>query len=300
MAGRAHGYVISHLSAPWLDAAKILLSFWKHPWRSDFRNLTMGIPWDEGTNAVTEAEIMSRCDETSPMALACRGATMGVDVGATFDVAVGTRDPSGAPRTICFGRYAVTTCVIDAAPEEHATRAWAARYNRISTSPAVHSHIVVWRASYGSTSRPGVAAQVSWNQETGVVVAPRTEILSRSADELLERRVLPRYEPTEAWLAYIAHHVASKKVPIWVRGLETERVLDRYEWHEVGPDHLFHAATYEMIARQAPHGMVTPVVGLITTRRGKALDGSPRAGVRPFDTPQGGPPSLVGFRRGTR
>ena len=118
---------------------------------------------------------------------------------------------------------------------------------------------------------------------------------------MLERRILPRYEPTEAWLAYIAHHIASKKVPIWVHGLETERVLDHYEWHEVGPDHLFHAATYEMIARQAPHGMVTPLVGLITTRRGKALEGRTRAGARPFETPtQGGPASLVGFRRGTR
>ena len=219
------------------------------------------------------------------MGLTGTGATMGVDVGAKFDVVVGTRDPSGAPRTIWFGRvdsyedldvlmrrYAVATCIIDAAPEEHATRAWAARYNRLSPSPAVSSHIVVWRAAYGSSARPGVTAQVSWNEETGVVTAPRTEILSRSADELLERRVLPRYEPTEAWLAYVAHHVASKKVPIWVPGLETERVLDHYEWHEVGPDHLFHAATYEMIARQAPHSMVAPPMRLLTTRRGKALE----------------------------
>jgi hypothetical protein len=292
MRGRPHGYAISQLSAPWLDAAKILLSFRKHPWRSDFWNLTMGVPWDEGTNAFTEASIKARCDETTPMAVTGQGTTMGVDVGAKFDVVVGTRDPSGAPRTIWFGRvdsyedlgvlmrrYGVATCVIDAAPEEHATRAWAARYNRLSSSPAVSSHIVVWRAAYGSSARPGVAAQVSWNEETGVVTAPRTEILSRSADELLERRILPRYEPTEAWLAYIAHHVASKKVPIWVHGLETERVLDHYEWHEVGPDHLFHAATYEMIARQAPHAMIAPPIGLITTRRGKALEEG--AGVEP-------------------
>ncbi|HEY5472663.1 MAG TPA: hypothetical protein VIK32_05670, partial [Candidatus Limnocylindrales bacterium] len=61
--------------------------------------------------------------------------------------------------------------------------------------------------------------------------------------------------------------------------LETERVLDHYEWHEVGPDHLFHAATYEMIARQAPHAMIAPPIGLITTRRGKALEEG--AGVEP-------------------
>ena len=184
-------------------------------------------------------------------------------------------------------RYAVATCVIDAAPEEHATRAWAAKYNRLSRSPAVSSHIVVWRASYGSSARPGVTAQVSWNEETGVVVAPRTEILSRSADELLERRILPRYEPTEAWLAYVAHHVASKKVPIWVKGLETERVLDHYEWHEVGPDHLFHAATYEMIARQAPQRMVGPPLMLITTRRGKAREERAEALPRVWSTRRG-------------
>jgi len=128
---------------------------------------------------------------------------------------------------------------------------------------------------------------VSWNEETGVVVAPRTEILSRSAEELLERRILPRYEPSEGWLAYLAHHVASKKVPIWVRGLETERVLDHYEWHEVGPDHLFHAATYEMIARQAPQRMVAPPLRLITTRRGKALEGRSGAGPRAWPTRRG-------------
>jgi hypothetical protein len=285
MPGRAHGYVISQLSAPWLDAERILLSYKQHPWRSDFWNLTMGIPWEEGTNAFTEAAIKSRCDETAPMALSGSGCTMGVDVGAKFDVVVGLRDPSGAPRTIWFGRvdgyedldvlmrrYGVAACVIDAAPEEHATRAWAAGYNRLSASPAVPSHIVVWRAAYGSSARPGVTAQVSWNDESGVVTAPRTEILSCSAEELLERRILPRYEPSEAWLAYLAHHVASKKVPIWVSGLETERVLDRYEWHEVGPDHLFHAATYEMLARQAPQGIVAPPLRLITTRRGKALE----------------------------
>jgi hypothetical protein len=288
MAGRAHGYAISQLAAPWLEATRILLSFKRHPWRSDFWNLAMGIPWDEGTNAFTRAAIMSRCDETSPMAVTGQGCTMGVDVGAKFDVVVGTTDPSGTPRTIWFGRvdsyddldvlmrrYGVATCVIDAAPEEHATRAWAARYNRPSASPKVSSHIIVWRASYGSSSRPGVTAQVSWNDETGIVVAPRTEILSSSANELLERRILPRYEPNEGWLAYVAHHVASKKVPIWVAGLETERVLDHYEWHQVGPDHLFHAATYEMMARQASRSVGGPPLVFYSFRRRRPEDRAP-------------------------
>ena len=311
MAGRAHGYAISQLAAPWLDAARILRSFKQHPWRSDFWNLTMGIPWEEGTNAFTEAAIKSRADETKPMALTGQGCTMGVDVGAKFDVVVGTSDPSGAPRTIWFGRvdgyedldvlmrrYAVSSCVIDAAPEEHATRAWAARYNRLSTTPKVSSRIVVWRASYGSSARPGVAPQVSWNEETGVVAAPRTEILSSSANELLEQRILPRYEPTEGWLAYVAHHVASKKVPIWVPGLEAERVLDHYEWHRVGPDHLFHAATYEMMARQAPRNLPGPPLTFLSFRRRRPEDGPLEARARPRDSErEPASPFLIKARR---
>ena len=76
-------------------------------------------------------------------------------------------------------------------------------------------------------------------------------------------------------------------MPIWVKGLETERVLDHYEWHEVGPDHLVHAATYEMIARQAPQRMVGLPLTLITTRRGKALEETLPALPRAWSTRRG-------------
>jgi hypothetical protein len=66
--------------------------------------------------------------------------------------------------------------------------------------------------------------------------------------------------PTGRWVpnGFVVSNCASHKVPIWVKGLETQRILDHYEWHEVGPDHLFHAATYEMLARMSRGKLARP------------------------------------------
>ena len=149
----------------------ILLSFRKHPWRSDFWNLTMGIPWDEGTNAFTEAAIRSRCDGTSPMALTGQGCTMGVDVGAEFDVVVGTTDPSGASHHLVRPRRWLRGPRRPHAPLRggelrHRRRIGGARDAGLGgalqptlDTPKVSSHIVVWRASYieRATRRHGTA-----------------------------------------------------------------------------------------------------------------------------------------------
>jgi hypothetical protein len=77
--------------------------------------------------------------------------------------------------------------------------------------------------------------------------------------------------------ALIAHLVASQKIPIWVKGLETQRVLDHYEWHEVGPDHQFHCAAYARLARLVRPPIGPPLVGLISFQRGT---GHGRGGVK--------------------
>jgi hypothetical protein len=63
--------------------------------------------------------------------------------------------------------------------------------------------------------------------------------------------------------------VNSKRIAKFVPGLESQQVVERYEWHEVGPDHLFHAGTYEMLARMAPRNALPPSIGLVTLSRGK-------------------------------
>ena len=89
------------------------------------------------------------------------------------------------------------------------------------------------------------------------------------ASEADKRRILPRFDGSNAWEAYITHHVNSKRVARFVPGLETEQIVDRFEWHEVGADHQFHAATYEMLAREAPREMAPPIRGMITLTRGQ-------------------------------
>jgi len=54
----------------------------------------------------------------------------------------------------------------------------------------------------------------------------------------------------------------------WVKGLETQWMLDHDEWHEVGPDHQFHCAAYARLARFARRTIAPPLVRLISLQRG--------------------------------
>ncbi len=232
-----HGYSVGQMSAPWVSAQRVLERRWKSTWESDFWNLVMGLAWDEGVNAFTEQSIKDRQDELQPMAESDRGPCyMGVDVGSKLDIVVGKRDEGGRPRTIKIARedwestltvldsymqrYNVVVCVIDSAPEEHAVRTWADRYNSYPRKTGDPSRIRVWRQWYGITAKPGTTPEFVWDEKEGLVGAPRTEVLDRSHDELLLDRVLPRFDGSEAWVAYIAHHVNSKRVAEYVKGLE--------------------------------------------------------------------------------
>jgi hypothetical protein len=270
-ASRAHGYQVSQMAAPWVTAERVLQRRSRATWESDFWNLVMGIPWEEGTNAMTRDALLGRQDTTRAMQQTAVGGFMGVDVGAKLDVIVDVME-EGRPRTVHMGRYDsfdemdglmarfdVRTCVVDAAPDSHLTRQFADRYNDYESG-----RIRVWRVTYGGGPK---GPQVVWNEKTGDVTAPRTEILSKSADELLAERVLPRYDGSEAYEAFLVHHWNSKKVPQFVEGLESQGVLAGYKWVEVGPDHLFHAATYAMLARMAPRDQAPPMIGLVSLRR---------------------------------
>ena len=113
---------------------------------------------------------------------------------------------------------------------------------------------------------------------------PRTEILTRSSVELLTTRILPKYDRSDSYDAFITHHVNSKKVPIFQsiesveatddESVERERLVSHYEWKETGPDHFFHSATYEMMARMGYNASVSlPDIGLVSINRYNAMRG---------------------------
>lgn len=265
---RAHGYALSQMAAPWISATRILERYAKAGYEGDFWNLVMGRAWVSSTSEFTRDAILQRSDPMWPMATSGSSCTMGVDVGSLNDVIIGVRDAAGTPRTVHMARvdgyepldrlmadFGVVMCVIDALPNEQPTRQWAAKY------PGR-----VFRATYSRQVQ-----EPKWDNELGKVTLPRDTILSMAADELLTTRLLPRFDSSPAWEAFIRHHENSHKVPQFAEGARDEgedREVARYTWVANGADHLFHAAAYEMVARMAiPERIVIPHHAIAGLRR---------------------------------
>jgi hypothetical protein len=289
----AHGYKLSQMSAPWVPAWRILQRKAGATYEGDFWNLVMGEPWESGANVMSREAILDRASDRA-MELVGEGCFMGVDIGKSIDVVIGRWD-EGRPRTIrimsvtrweeldqLMRQYSVMVCVVDALPEERDAKAFQERWN----SPGM---IRVWRAVYREPSIASASREINWRAKeelnlpnlTPVVSIPRDEILSTSSNELLALRVLPKFDGSAEYESYIKHHESSKKVPVWVEGLEKERIKERDEWVATGADHFFHAATYEMVARLAPRPIAPPVAhGLRTFSSGRKT-GSRVLGVPP-------------------
>lgn len=287
----AHGYSISQMGA--LGAPlHVLEQHKKATYPLAFWNLIMARPWIEGTNAITREGILARQDENVVGEVWPRatdngrgmGCTMGIDVGKYLDVVIGVTE-NGIPRTIEMKRlgpddskwyeldklmmdYGVVCAVIDGQPDDHAShqfvRRWPGR---------------VWRCRYSE----GVVKDVKFDEATRWVVAPRTETLSRSSEELLSQRILPKYDNGEAYQAYITHHTNVRKVPVFQASeaqdisvgeeqVDNTRMITKYKWVETGPDHFFHAAAYEMLARMGYVASIgLPSTGFVSINRAKLL-----------------------------
>jgi hypothetical protein len=292
----AHGYQLSQMSAPWVPAWRILQKKNDATYEGDFYNLVLGQPWESGANVMSRAAIELRMSD-EPMTMADEGCFMGVDIGRSIDVVIGKWHES-KPRTVrivsvttwselddLMRQYGVMVCVVDALPEERDAKAFQDRWN----TPGL---IRVWRCVYREPSSQSAQRDIFWrdtkDSKTGeqsmnpIVSVPRDDTLSASSAELLGTRVLPRFDGSPWYEAYLEHHEASKKVPVWQEGLEKERVKERDEWVATGADHFFHAATYEMIARLAPRPVAPPTEhGMRTFSSGRRS----RTGTRVLDRP---------------
>ena len=260
-----HGYKVTRMAAPWVSAGDILLARKRQTFEYQFWNMDMATPWAQGATAFDRQSIIARSDPESPMAVSGDGCYMGVDVGLFLDVVVDRVD-GDTVRTIKIARlrdwddldrfmrlYDVKMVVIDALPEIHKTNEWVAKWGERA-----------WRSYYsGSTKNP----EPQWNAEQRTVTTHRTSILDLHAEELLKRIALPRYDGSEEWEAYITHHTNAQRVTIFQPGAESLGLIHHFDWVETGPDHLFHAATYAMLARSAPGSYALPTLGLYTTSR---------------------------------
>lgn len=262
-----HGYLLSQLTAPWVSAADVLRKRSSFNFEGDFYNLVLGLPFLAGANVMSREAILEHM--TGETEMVGEGYFMGVDIGKSIDVVIGKWAEGGIPQTVrilsvtdwkeldqLMYQYAIISCVVDALPEERDAKEFQERWN----APGM---LRVWRCVYRGVSTSSAQREVLWRDDndtvTPIVSAPRDEILTRSSNELLARRRLPRFDGSDFHEKYLDHHKNSKKVPVFKEGQEAERVIDYYEWVADGPDHFFHAGTYEMLARMAPRSMAPPV-----------------------------------------
>jgi hypothetical protein len=85
------------------------------------------------------------------------------------------------------------------------------------------------------------------------------------------------WDETPVYERWATHHVNSKKVPVWAKGLESQRVLDHYEWVEIGADHQLHASAYVMLAREVPSPPPAPPLRILSCKRATGMARRPRA-----------------------
>ena len=88
-----HGYRISHLLSPKVDAAEILREYETTRFPERFYNLKIGIAWADTRNRVDQATVLECCGdepmwEKVPHHVAC---TMGVDIGKEIHVVISRR-----------------------------------------------------------------------------------------------------------------------------------------------------------------------------------------------------------------
>lgn len=249
-----HGYRISQLFSTKIDPAEILDEYERTRFPDRFYNLKIGIPWADTANRV-DAQTVLACCSGAPMLTKADNdmtCTMGVDTGKDLHVVISKRvgDDISHREVVYLGvhhsyqeldelikRFKVHMCVIDALPEIHATRAFAARH-----------HGIVW-LNYFNESQKG---EPRWDPKTRIVQENRTEALDMSRATVREGRlVLPRACPLVA--AFAAHMAADAKR----LDEDPDTGEQTYRYIRAGTDHFSLAFTYDTIAALRDWGPVS-------------------------------------------
>ncbi len=205
----------------------------------EFYRSDLGLPYEVSGSRVTEGMLKQLGHRLPGGALpdvAWRQTTMGVDVGSRFHYRVSSLDPDGRVCVRAMGSvgswdeldrlleaYKVRHCVVDAFPEQHAAKSWAAKHEG-----------KVLRALYPNQSAmAGELFRV--DAEDGRVQINRTMAMDgvyaavAAGDEDWPARV---HNDPEV----LAHLTAPVRVVT-----SDERGQEKASWVHTSPDHLYHA-----------------------------------------------------------
>ena len=212
----------------------------------EFYNQDLGVPHTPEGGQLSRADITACIADYSlgdwKPAVGC---CMGVDVGAKLHVCINAPGPDGKTRAAYIGSvrefsdldslmrgYDVGRCVVDAAPEGHAARQFAARW------PGR-----VWLCSYPNTATWQHQDAAVWNDGERTVSAHRTLTLDATFARVRERRI--EYPCEVMAIPEFAEHMMAP-----VRVVEKDgagNLVARYV--EAGrDDHFAHASNYLVVA----------------------------------------------------
>lgn len=199
-------------------------------------NADFGLPYTaEGANISETA--LDRCindffTEEFYTESAC---VLGADVGTMIHVKISSLTNDGELRTRFIGsvqseeefnqffeRYNIVAGVIDALPETRMSKRLCSK------------HSGLFRCFYGRGKEDRV------NMEEKTITVDRTSALDNVKESILLRKTLLPKNAKEI-PEYYDHMMASTRI--------YDKIRNEYVWVETGPDHLFHASAYELIAR---------------------------------------------------
>ncbi len=240
---RVHGYRISQLFSSKVDPAEILHEYRTTKFAERFYNLKIGIAWADLSNRVDVAAVLACCGEHGIVDSSRDRCTMGVDTGRDLHVVISRWAAKHKPKrevihigtVASYGaldelitRFNVERCVIDALPEVHETRAFAARHaGRVYMNYFQESQ----RGSY------------RWDPAEHIVQENRTEALDASRAVIRDKRVLlPRGGPV---VREFAEHVAADVKQL----VEDDKTgAQAYRYVKTATNHFSLAFTYDCIA----------------------------------------------------
>ncbi len=248
----------------------ILDDFRNAKYVADFWNSRIGFPYEDAATALG-ADVLDACDGGYPAAAKGECCTMGVDQGNELHFVISSR-ASGMRKIVRVGvldsfealdvlmsAYDVRLCVMDALPNTHSAKAFAARF------PGR-----VFLCFYSSTRK----AEATWNAESATVVVDRTYALDAAAAEYFGMRVrLPRCPEMEEKFKPQMRNLARKP--------ERDAAGDivGYEWVRRGPDHFRHADCYDYLAgERRPRGLDEMLSGVAAAGRRNFLKDDERSG----------------------
>ncbi len=238
-----HGYRISQLISPKVDPGEILREYRQTRFPERFYNLKVGIPWADTQNRLERTAVLACSGADGMLERSDAPCTMGIDTGKDLHVVTSRRlEDSGDRRRIVYlgvhhsyeeldalmERFSVGTCVIDALPEIHATRAFAGRHSGR-----------VWLSYFNETQR----GEPKWDSAQRIVQVNRTEALDLSRAAIREGKiVLPR---SGTLVEEFATHLANDAK----RLVEDEETgAQSYRYIRTGTDHFSLAFTYDCLA----------------------------------------------------